>query len=777
MSSIVEIINHYQKSIDRSLNDETRLLHCIAKLYRLPVSVEHLKDTGIGRTVNGLRKYDGEVGVAAKALVTKWKNMVAAEESEVEEPGSESHNQHREEDEQQDEDNCDESRLQVDEDRHSDDHHDDHEEEEDEQEVEQHHQQEEESDNEESHEQQEPEHPEPVRNGHDSDHRSERSSHRDSSDRHSSRSSSKHKSDRHHGSSSSKDSSRSRDRHEKHRDGDKSKHHSSGSSSSSSNKSHSSPAPSTPSSKKSSRHGDEGKDKKDKHSSSSSSSSRKDSSHTNGKESSHSSSKEKGSPSEKHHSRKEREELNGFTKEDDGHKRKRTSEDEEESAVKKSKNEHTSESKSKTSSSRSDSSSSGKDRSSSKSSKSGSSKDKDKKSSSEKKKESTSKKKKEQQQHSEDEADGGDSDPDNSAGASFADALAMIGMPSSSKKKTSSKGDKVKISTSSSMPPPPAKSDKHRSSSSSSSSSKGSSSGYSSASSTPSLLAQKPSPLPMHEIVESLPLISPNYKPMPLNQTVMECVFSNNGKPQKRALTEEEALGQSMQSKNLRTKVYSGVKNISGEVPTLYNMCIRLLQEHIDLIDYTGGIPFDLLKPVLERATPDQLFTLENYNPYLMEDSDVLWEQHIKRNFRSQKRKEEECESWREMFIRCSEERESKLQSLMANIKQSQEEKKAPIRKTQLAYVDSAVKPPRNIISKQARYGTAQAPVVSPAARVAALKNGSTNVAKAGDTRLKVAAGARDNAQAQVFHPTKPRKAPLMSKVMQSIKGFKGFRR
>lgn len=146
-------------------------------------------------------------------------------------------------------------------------------------------------------------------------------------------------------------------------------------------------------------------------------------------------------------------------------------------------------------------------------------------------------------------------------------------------------------------------------------------------------------------------MISPNYRPMPLNQTVMECVFSNNGRPQKRALTEEEALGQSMQSKNIRTKVYSGVKNFKGEVPTLYNLCIRLLQEHIDLIDYTGGIPFDLLKPVLERASPEQLFTLESYNPYLMEDSDVLWEQHIKRNFRSQKRKEEECESWREMFI------------------------------------------------------------------------------------------------------------------------------
>jgi transcription elongation factor B polypeptide 3 len=31
-----------------------------------------------------LRKYDGEVGVSAKALVTKWKNMVASEHSEGE---------------------------------------------------------------------------------------------------------------------------------------------------------------------------------------------------------------------------------------------------------------------------------------------------------------------------------------------------------------------------------------------------------------------------------------------------------------------------------------------------------------------------------------------------------------------------------------------------------------------------------------------------------------------------------------------------------------------
>lgn len=47
--------------------------------------MEHLQETGIGRTVNALRKDEGEIGVAAKALVAKWKTMVASEEPTNEE--------------------------------------------------------------------------------------------------------------------------------------------------------------------------------------------------------------------------------------------------------------------------------------------------------------------------------------------------------------------------------------------------------------------------------------------------------------------------------------------------------------------------------------------------------------------------------------------------------------------------------------------------------------------------------------------------------------------
>lgn len=61
-----------------------QVLRCIDKLFNLAVTVQHLQETGVGRTVNALRKEPGEVGQAARSLVYKWKLMVAAEESDTE---------------------------------------------------------------------------------------------------------------------------------------------------------------------------------------------------------------------------------------------------------------------------------------------------------------------------------------------------------------------------------------------------------------------------------------------------------------------------------------------------------------------------------------------------------------------------------------------------------------------------------------------------------------------------------------------------------------------
>lgn len=69
---------------------------------------------------------------------------------------------------------------------------------------------------------------------------------------------------------------------------------------------------------------------------------------------------------------------------------------------------------------------------------------------------------------------------------------------------------------------------------------------------------------------------------------------------------------------------------------------------------------------------------------------------------------------------------------------------KVPEKTTKLAYVDNYVKPPRGVQSKQIKYGTDRLATASPAARVPTLNGVAANIAKVGDTRLKVAAAIRD---------------------------------
>lgn len=149
-----------------------------------------------------------------------------------------------------------------------------------------------------------------------------------------------------------------------------------------------------------------------------------------------------------------------------------------------------------------------------------------------------------------------------------------------------------------------------------------SSSSASTSSAPPSLLTSKVKLPPLDDISKDLPppaeyVIPNDYKPMPVNALVMDCVFRQPKQPAY-MLNEADALCASTTSKNQRTKVYSGVK--SGTlltVPSLHELCIRFLQKNIDALEFTGGVPFEILKPVLERASPEQLYTFEHYNPYV----------------------------------------------------------------------------------------------------------------------------------------------------------------
>lgn len=260
-----------------------------------------------------------------------------------------------------------------------------------------------------------------------------------------------------------------------------------------------------------------------------------------------------------------------------------------------------------------------------------------------------------------------------------------------------------------------------------------------------------------------LPEINPNYKPLPrvpIRDDPADYITSK--------MSEEEALNIMLQSKsNRRSKVYSGKVSGLSFVPTLYEACIRVLQENIDALEFTGGIPFEILRPVLERASPQQLLNLEDFNSYLLEDTNVLWEVHCKRDFR--KMKLEEMETWREMWIRCFEERERKLRSLTQNLQQKFVSKAEPKRTTKLAFVDSAVKVPKSVARAQAKFGTA-----APSATAA--KPGKANEVAARKTAMQNVQRAERAANTPRPVSAKNKKvAPLMAKTRQFFK--KAFRR
>ncbi|XP_010294456.1 PREDICTED: transcription elongation factor B polypeptide 3-like, partial [Phaethon lepturus] len=156
---------------------------------------------------------------------------------------------------------------------------------------------------------------------------------------------------------------------------------------------------------------------------------------------------------------------------------------------------------------------------------------------------------------------------------------------------------------------------------------------------------------------------------------------------------------------NSKMQVYSGSKTAHlSKMLTLYEQCIRVLQNNIDSLHQVGGVPFEILEPVLTRCTPEQLFRIEECNPRFTEESDHLWKKHCQRDFKNESLLE--YESWREMYLRLFNQREEKLKILTKNILSAQSEKPKG-RQVKLAYMTSAAKPPRNIRRQQQIHGTA----------------------------------------------------------------------
>ncbi|XP_018980269.2 elongin-A-like isoform X2 [Cyprinus carpio] len=197
-----------------------------------------------------------------------------------------------------------------------------------------------------------------------------------------------------------------------------------------------------------------------------------------------------------------------------------------------------------------------------------------------------------------------------------------------------------------------------------------------------------------------LPAIQPNYRPLPsIDLTPLS--------PQRRKVPlsyEEDDGVYAGRRLNSKMVVYSGSKTTYlPKMMSLFEQCIRVLQNNIDSIDEVGGVPFEILQPVLERCTPEQLYRIEQSNPYFTEESDDLWMRHCQRDFKHKPR--QEYESWRELYLRLHEEREEHLRKLTENIT-SAHANKPKGRQVKMAFVNSVAKPPRDVRRRQEKFGT-----------------------------------------------------------------------
>ncbi|NWU95307.1 ELOA1 protein, partial [Upupa epops] len=198
-----------------------------------------------------------------------------------------------------------------------------------------------------------------------------------------------------------------------------------------------------------------------------------------------------------------------------------------------------------------------------------------------------------------------------------------------------------------------------------------------------------------------LPPIQANYRPLPSIESI---TCSQTKRKAVSSPVEESESGFTGRRLNSKMQVYSGSKTAYlPKMMSLYQQCIRVLSNNIDSIYEVGGVPFSVLEPVLEKCTPEQLYRIEECNHVLIEDTDQLWHNHCLRDFKNDK--PEEFESWREMYLRLHDAREQRLLMLARNIG-SAHANKPKGRVAKMAFVNSAVKPPRDVRRRQEKFGT-----------------------------------------------------------------------
>ncbi|CAF1018224.1 unnamed protein product, partial [Didymodactylos carnosus] len=127
---------------------------------------------------------------------------------------------------------------------------------------------------------------------------------------------------------------------------------------------------------------------------------------------------------------------------------------------------------------------------------------------------------------------------------------------------------------------------------------------------------------------------------------------------------------QYLSSRRERPQMYSGKRTIRDYIPKLENLCLDTLKEHIDVIShrYFNLLPYELLQPVIELATSDQLKNIVYNNQNYADDIEPLWQRFCQLEFKEAV--PDENESYFELYWRKREEKEDLFREVTSKLSQ-----------------------------------------------------------------------------------------------------------
>ncbi|CAF0761722.1 unnamed protein product [Adineta steineri] len=122
-----------------------------------------------------------------------------------------------------------------------------------------------------------------------------------------------------------------------------------------------------------------------------------------------------------------------------------------------------------------------------------------------------------------------------------------------------------------------------------------------------------------------------------------------------------------------RQAIYSGKRVCRTIVPSLQDLCVEVLKDHVDDVCHTHlqRLPYDIVKPIIDSANPEQLHNIVDNNPDYVDDVEPLWKKFCSLKFKDAE--PDEGENYFELYWRKVDEDEQRLRRITELAKKRKE--------------------------------------------------------------------------------------------------------